>query len=327
VSPAVPAAESGARPALRRRAGTPGAAYRPRRFLVLSLLPALVLYSVFMFVPLLYALQLSLYQGEGFVLDRFVGLQNFVNLFTASPYRERFVNAFGNNFLFFGVMMLAQNVGGLFLAVLLTSRVRLTRLFRTVFFLPLTLSPLIVGVLWMLILNPTWGILPKALRLAGLGAWAQPWLGLPETALPAIALINSWQWVGLAMMFFIAGIEAIPAEIFDAAKVDGAAGWRLFGRVTFPLLLPIFGMVSVLTFIGNFTAFDIVYAMATSEAHPNYATDIFGTFFYRTAFGRVMGGAQDVGMASAIATVMFAIIFTVTAAWQLVRRGQARDFT
>jgi raffinose/stachyose/melibiose transport system permease protein len=280
-----------------------------------------------MFLPLVYALRLSLYQGDGLVLDRFVGLQNFVNLFTTSPYRERFVNAFANNFLFFGVMMLGQNVGGLFLAVLLTSRLRLKRLFRTVFFLPLTLSPVIVGVLWMLILNPTWGIFPKLLRLAGLGAWAKPWLGLPETALPAIALINSWQWVGLAMMFFIAGIEAIPAEIFDAAKVDGAAGWRLFTRVTFPLLLPIFGMVSVLTFIGNFTAFDIVYVMATTEAHPNYATDIFGTFFYRTAFGRVMGGAQDVGMASAIATVMFAIIFSVTVSWQLVRRGQARDFT
>jgi raffinose/stachyose/melibiose transport system permease protein len=327
VAQAVPAMGHGVLAALRRRAAARGPAHRARWFLVLSLLPALVLYLVFMFLPLVYALRLSLYQGDGLVLDRFVSLQNFVNLFTASPYRERFVNAFANNFVFFGVMMLVQNVGGLFLAVMLTSNLRLKRLFRTVFFLPLTLSPVVVGVLWMLILNPTWGILPKFLRLVGLGVWAQPWLGLSDTALPTIALINSWQWIGLAMMFFIAGIEAIPAALFDAAKVDGAAGWRLFTQVTFPLLFPIFGMVSVLTFIGNFTAFDIVYAMATTEAHPNYATDIFGTFFYRTAFGRVMGGAQDVGMASAIATVMFAIIFVVAASWQLVRRGQARDFT
>jgi raffinose/stachyose/melibiose transport system permease protein len=327
VRDAVSAAENKVPSALRRRAAAVGPVHGSRRFLALSLLPALLLYSVFMFFPMVQALRLSLYQGEGFVLDRFVGLQNFVNLFSTSPYRERFINAFANNFLFFGIMMLGQNVGGLLLAVLLTSRLRLKQFFRTVFFLPLTLSPLIVGVLWMLILNPTWGIVPKLLRMAGLHGWAKPWLGLPETALPTIALINSWQWIGLAMMFFIAGIEAIPAEVFDAAKVDGAAGWRLFARVTFPLLFPIFGMVSVLTFIGNFTAFDIVYAMATTEAHPNYATDIFGTFFYRTAFGRVMGGAQDVGMASAIATVMFVIIFTVTASWQLIRRGKAQDFT
>jgi raffinose/stachyose/melibiose transport system permease protein len=327
VAQAVPATERGVPATLRRRTAARGTVYRARGFLLLSLLPALLLYVVFMFLPLVYALRLSLYQGDGLVLDRFVGLQNFVNLFTASPYRERFLNAFANNFLFFGVMMLAQNVGGLFLAVMLTSNLRLKRFFRTVFFLPLTLSPVVVGVLWMLMLNPTWGIVPKFLRLVGLAAWAKPWLGLPETALPTIALINSWQWIGLAMMFFIAGIEAIPPELFDAAKVDGASGWRLFARVTFPLLFPIFGMVSVLTFIGNFTAFDIVYVMATTEAHPNYATDIFGTFFYRTAFGRVMGGAQDVGMASAIATVMFVVIFLVAAGWQLVRRGQARDFT
>lgn len=299
--------------------------HRPRVFVAASLLPAVLLYAVFMFFPLVFALRLSLYQGEGLVLDRFVGLENFVNLFTSSPHQERFFNAFRNNFVFFGIMMLAQNMGGLFLAVLMTSRLRAARLFRTIFFLPLTLSPLIVGVLWLLILNPTWGILPKLMRLAGFGAWAKPWLGLSETALPLIALINSWQWIGLAMMFFIAGIEAIPSDLFDAAKVDGAAGWRLFSRVTFPLLLPIIGMVSVLTFIGNFTAFDIVYAMATTEAHPNYATDIFGTFFYRTAFGRVWGGAQDVGMASAIATVMFGIICAGVVAWLLFRRGQTRE--
>jgi raffinose/stachyose/melibiose transport system permease protein len=256
---------------------------RRRLTWVLFLLPALAVYVVFMAYPLFSSMRLSLYTGPGLVPERFVGLQNYVDLFTNPLWRDRFMNALGNTFLFFAIHMLVQNTLGLLFASLLANPFRGRSVFRALIFAPATLSVLVTGFLWSLILNPQWGAVNQALEAVGLKAWARPWLGDKTLALPVISLVSSWQWVGLPTMIFLAGLLNIPDELIEAARVDGASAWTAFWQVKLPLLSPVIGIVSVLTFVGNFNAFDVIFAMASARGAPAYRTDLLATFFYRTA--------------------------------------------
>lgn len=290
--------------------------------IVVFLLPAVVVYTLFMIYPLLDSLRLSLYapapqaaQTEQAGAPRsagtgeiFVGLANYQRLFTDPNYAPRLWGAVRNNFVFFAIHMLVQNPIGLLLATLLTSNLtRFKAVFRTIFFMPTVLSFVLVGFIWSIIFNPLWGIAGDILTAVGLESWVQPWLGLESTALPTVSLISVWQFIGIPMMLFTAALLNIPDEVIEAARVDGASAWAVFWRIKFPLILPSVGIVTVLTFVGNFNAFDLIYTMQTALAGPNYATDILGTFFYRTFFGfQLQAGNPTMG--AAIAGVMFMII-------------------
>ncbi|GAB4450024.1 MAG: sugar ABC transporter permease [Anaerolineae bacterium] len=285
------------------------AARRPRRFYILVfVLPAFILYSVFMAFPLLDSLRLSLYQEQAGGPDVFVGLANFERLFNDPVWSERFWNALRNNFVFFAVHMLVQNPIALLLAALLTTRgVRGVALFRTILFAPTTLSFVIIGFIWQLMLSPLWGILNNPAKTLGLPT---PLLGQTQSALVTVSLVSVWQFVGLPMMLFSAALISISEELIDAARVDGATGWQTFWRVRFPLILPTVGIVGILTFVGNFNAFDLIYTMQGALAPPNFGTDILGTFFYRTTFGGGATQRPNPIMGTTIATIMFLIILT-----------------
>ncbi|MDW7673947.1 MAG: sugar ABC transporter permease [Bacillota bacterium] len=279
------------------------------------LLPALTLYTLFMAYPLIMSLGMSLYEWKGYGPTTFVGLANFKKLLFLEPFSTRFFNALTNNIKFFAYTTLFQNVVALFLAVLLTKKLRGTEFYRTVYFMPVTLSVLIVGFIWTLILNPTWGVLNKGLEFIGLVSWAKPWLGDPNLALPVIAFVNSWQFIGLPIMMFVAGIRAIPEELFEAARIDGCNEWQVFRNVTLPGLVPVIGLVMILTLVGNFSSFEIIYSMAGTLAGPNYATDVLGTLFYRTSFSSISGAPPSMGMGAAIAVFMFTIICAGVLSW------------
>ncbi|MEF9975074.1 MAG: sugar ABC transporter permease, partial [Clostridia bacterium] len=272
------------------------------------ILPALIIYTVFMLVPLVASLGLSLFEWSGYGGKTFVGMRNFVRLFGEYPYNARLWNALSNNIYFFVITMIVQNFVALVLAVLLSRGIKGSGLYRTLFFAPSTVSVVIVGYIWLLIFNPTWGALNTMLKGAGLGALATPWLGRESTALTAIAIANAWQYTGIPMMLFIAGINAIPEVEYEAVSVDGGNEWHKFACVTLPNIIPILFVVSTMTFVGNFSAFEIIYAMEGTLAGPNYATDTLGTFFYRTAFGARTGSPAEMGMGAAIAAVMALII-------------------
>jgi raffinose/stachyose/melibiose transport system permease protein len=288
-----------------------GSRRKPRRyFLLVFLLPGLILYSVFLAFPLLDSLRLSLYH-ESRGVDTFVGLDNFNALFTDPIWSSRFENAFTNNVKFFAVHVFVQMPISILLASLLTSRrVQGVSIFRTIIFAPSLLSYVIVGFIWQLMLNPLWGIFDDMLRAIGLGRIIVPWLGDSRTALLTVSLVLSWQFMGLGVMIFSAALISIPDELLDAAMVDGANGWKIFWRVRLPLILPTIGLVFMLTFIGLFNAFDIVYIMQGQMAPPNFGTDILGTFFYRTAFGTGAFSVPNPTMGTTIATVVFFIILT-----------------
>lgn len=280
--------------------------------IVVFIAPAFLIYTVFMILPIVDSLRFSLYapSPENQQIDVFVGLQNYQSLLTEPQWNERLFGAIRNNFLFFAVHMLVQNPIGLLLASLISSsRIRGRSVYRTLIFLPTILSFVLVGFVWQIILSPLWGIAKDLLTSVGLPDLYQPFLGQESTALLTVALISVWQYVGIPMMLFTAALIGIPDEVIEAARVDGATAWTVFWRIKFPLILPTVGIVGVLTFVGNFNAFDLVYTMQTALANPNFATDLLGTFFYRTYFGFQTTSANP-AMGATIAGVMFLIILT-----------------
>lgn len=274
--------------------------------ILVFLAPALIIYSLFMVYPLLNSLRLSFFETTP-TEEFFVGIQNYIKLFTNDNYAPRFWGALGNNFVFFLVHLLVQNSIGLMLAALLTSGIKGSQTYRAILFLPTVLSVVIIGFIWQLILNPLWGVSQTILKLIGLGFLYKPWLGLPETALVTVSLISVWQWIGIPMILFYTALIGISEELVEASRVDGATGWQTFWRIKFPLILPSVGIVTILTFVGNFNAFDLIYTMKGANAGPEFSTDIMGTFFYRTFFGQQLQLGNPT-MGATIAAMMFLII-------------------
>ncbi len=277
--------------------------------IVLFLLPAFLLYTVFMIWPLVQSMIFSTFEFKGLARGAFVGLANFRELFTRFPLNEQLPRAFMHNGVFFIGTMLIQNTLGLLFALLLSKAPFGKRFFQTVYTMPYLISALVVGYLWSLMLNPLFGPVNQILKLIGLSDLARPWLGDPATALPVIILVNAWQWMGFPMLLFAAGLANIGNDIREAATIDGANAWQLFRRIELPLLTPVIGIITVLTFIGNFNAFGIVWALGGVGGEPAGSTDVLGLVFYRTAF---RGGVDAFGLASALAVLMFLFIFGIS---------------
>nr|WP_248930892.1 sugar ABC transporter permease [Paenibacillus hamazuiensis] len=278
----------------------------------LFLLPALLFYAMFMIYPIFQALLNSFFSWKGLTRGSFIGLQNFIRLFTESPFKETFVRALGHNVIFFIGTMLAKLVVAFILALLINSKIRGKELFKTLFFIPKLLSVIVVGYLFSLILNPTYGALNTFLGAIGLEELAKPWLGDPNTALYAIILVNSWYGLGFAVLIFLVGLQAISPEVYEAARIDGASGLTMVYKITVPLAMPSIMIMSILTFIGAFETFELIFAMQGSSGGPYYSTDVLGLYFYRLAFGSVSGG-ESIGLGSALAVVLLILISAATA--------------
>ncbi len=276
---------------------------RLKPHILVFLAPAVAVYTAVMIVPLFRTLLLA-FETDG----AYTGLANFRTLFLDPLWSVAFWNALGNNAWFFIIHMLVQNPIGVLLAAILSHpKLRFAALYRSAIFIPTILSFVIVGFAWKLILSPIWGIAPSMLDAVGLKFLFAPWLGKEEYALTTLALISVWQFVGIPMMLIYAALLTIPEEILEAAETEGVTGWAQFWKIKLPLILPSIGIISILTFVGNFNAFDLIYSAQGALAGPNYATDILGTFLYRTFFGFQLQ-LGDRNMGAAIATAMFLII-------------------
>jgi len=275
--------------------------------ILVFLAPAVIIYSLFMVIPLINSLRLSFYEIGPQNQTTFVGLDNYINLFTNVNFAPRFWGALRNNVVFFLIHMLVQNTIALLLAALLASGGRGRGFYRSTLFMPTILSVVIIGFIWNLILSPLWGVAETMLSWVGLEQLFKPWLGLESTALVTVSLISVWQFVGIPMILFYAALIGIPEELTEAARVDGASGWATFWRIKFPLILPTVGIVGILTYVGNFNAFDLIYTIKGANAGPNFSTDIMGTFFYRTYFGQQLQLGNP-SMGATVAAMMFVII-------------------
>ncbi|GAA1923934.1 sugar ABC transporter permease [Microbacterium aoyamense] len=282
------------------------------RLLALFVVPALAVYVLFSVYPLLSSVGLSFFDSDS---GSFAGLANYDRLFTDPYISERFWNALRNSVEFFLIHLIVELPIGLLMAALLTSNaIRRSRgVYRTLLFIPATLSVVIVGFVWRLIISPLWGLV------------SFPLLGNSLTALPTISLMSVWQYVGIPMIFLYTALIAIPDDIVEAARIDGTSSWALFWRIKFPLIAPQFGLIVILTYIWTFNGFDIVYALNGSAPGPNYSTDILGTMFYRTFFGS-SGQVADPDLGATIASVVFFIILVTTAAYFVVLQRRIKTY-
>ena len=285
------------------------------------LVPAAVLYTTFVLHPAGSAFVLSLYDWTGIGTDRtFVGLANFREMLGS----EEFWGALGHTVVFFLAIVAFQSTVGLFLALQLHARPRFHTVYRVLLFLPVTLSLVNTGFIWQLMLSAQFGLVNPALRAIGLGALARPWLADPVTALPSVILVQAWQWMGLPVVVFLAGLQGVPQELLEAGEIDGTGPWTRFRHIVFPQLAPAFTAMTTLAFIRMFKVFDIVYVLEGPTGSPVGRTSTLGTVIYSSAFGT--GGAYSTSfrmsyaMAIAVSSSLALLVLLAALLWGLRRR-------
>ncbi|MBM3189786.1 MAG: sugar ABC transporter permease [Chloroflexi bacterium] len=271
------------------------------RLIIPFLLPSLFLYALFVLFPYAQAMYISLTKWTGVTrYPEFVGLRNFAKLLGDRHYW----NALSHNVIY--LLILPPLIIGFsfFLAFVLTQGIRFGKLFRIVFFFPQVMSVVAVGVLWNFVYHPTMGLLNGFLKL--LGVQNPPaWMGNPNTALPGIAAVVIWQAIGFYMVFFIAGMEAIPMTFYEVCRIEGASGWQTFWKVTLPLLWENVRVALVFLAIGALEMFGITQTM--TEGGPSRATDVLATYLYQNAFTH-----SNFGYATAIAVTLFFLILVLS---------------
>lgn len=270
------------------------------------MLPAALMMGIFMLLPAMAALGYSLFEWNAFTRGKFVGIDNFVRL-ASDTYRGQFLNALWHNVATFLVVLVVQNALALALAAALYRRPWGFRFFRGTVFLPVILSLVITGYLWQLFLHPLFGPLTKlvmgTLQLENFAP-----LGDNNLALGTAIVISIWRNLGFPTLVFLAGMNAIPDDLYKAAELDGASELQTFWNVTLPLLGPSFTIVVVLTFIGAMEWFDLPYVIGGPTGNPGNALDTLALMFYRLSFGDGSAAVTDVGLGAAVSVVLFVIV-------------------
>jgi multiple sugar transport system permease protein len=277
--------------------------------------PAISFIFIFFFLPVLAALLLSFSDFDIYALGnpdhlRFIGLQNYVHLL----HNPLFWKALGNTFYFVlvgGPLSVAVSLGA---ALLINAKlVRFKGIFRTAFFVPVVTTLVAVAVVWRYLYHPHYGLLNYGLGLLGLDPI--DWLGDPNWAMPAIILLAIWKNFGYNMIIFIAGLQSIPEHLYEAARIDGANAWHQFWHVTLPMLSPTFLFIGIITMIGYFQLFAEPYVM--TQGGPSNSTVSVVLLMYEEGFRW-----WNMGYASAVAFILFAIIMSATLLQLTLRKGK-----
>jgi raffinose/stachyose/melibiose transport system permease protein len=245
---------------------------------VIWLAPAVILYLVFKILPLIAGLYLSVLDWNGIDPAKFVGPNNYLDFFNDDLVGQ----ALGNNVLYALGTVTGKMILSLFLALLLNQALRGRSVYRTALFMPVVMSFVVVSILWAWLYNPQFGLVNQILQALGLKFLIQDWLGSPTMALPSLMIVDIWKWYGFHMVIFLAGLQTIPAELYEAASIDGASRWDNFWRITFPLLQPVMLVNVTISLMGAFNVFDIPYIM--TEGGPGNATLVMALHIYIRGF-------------------------------------------
>lgn len=262
-----------------------------------------MVYVWFVLWPTVQAFQYSTTDWDGLSADfSWVGLENYRTLITGDSV---FARAIGNSLAFMLVVVIGQTILSLALAVALLRSTRISIALRALFFFPTVLSSVAVAFIWSFVYDPTFGLANRLLMAVGLGSWQQPWLGDQQMAIYYLALVQIWFHAGQMMVVYIAGLQQIPQELYDAAALDGAGRWQQFRHLTFPLVQPATVIVVAYTTIQSFKAFDLI--IASTGGGPNHATEILATLIYDSAFRNF-----EMGYAAAQSVIFMVIIAAIT---------------
>lgn len=275
------------------------------------MLPTLLLYILFQGYPIITSAWYSMLDWSGMTMNAtFVGLQNFKELLADPLFRNSVANSF--KYMIFSVPI--QLILSLVIAYILTSIIRKgATVFRTMYFIPVITTASIVGIIMIFIFGGT-GPINQVLALLGIDTIN--FLGDEKTALFTVVLIGIWKDLGTYMIYWIAALQSVSQDVYEAAKIDGAGKFRTFTDVVFPLILPIGGVIAVLCVIGSLKVFDIVQTM--TNGGPYFATDVVATFVYRTAYSSTTGSPR-LGYASAAALLFGLMVVTIGVVLNLVK--------
>ncbi len=279
------------------------------------LAPAIVLIAVYIVYPILNSLYLSMFDWNGIdPVKTFVGMGNWQALLADKV----FWGAFRNNIIIVVLSIAIQLPLGMLIAVALAETKWLTRLFRTVFFLPMLMSSVAIGILFIYILDPFFGVLAGIAEL--FGGVAPHLLGETGTALITVILVICWQYTPFYMVLFIAALSTVSADIKEYSMIDGATSAQYYLRIAIPIIKNNIITAAVLSLIGSLKYFDLIYVLTAGG--PNHATELMATYMYKTAF---TSGAKGYGSTIAMALFLIVMVFSILANWlprKLGKRGE-----
>ena len=232
--------------------------------------PAAIIFIIFYVIPFIWVFQLGMYEWDGILPTKvFVGLGNFKEIFFEDKiWWQSMLNAGWITF----IALTFQNVLAFLLAWACDREIKLKNFYRLIFFIPPVLSEVVVGLVWQWILDGNYGLLNHWLAQLGLGNLARNWLSDPSTALSTVAIVHSWKGFGWGFLIFLAGLQTIPHELYEAARVDGANAWYCFRKITLPLMVPVAVLVGILTVLGTMQGFVLIIAM--TDGGPAYHTQV-----------------------------------------------------
>jgi raffinose/stachyose/melibiose transport system permease protein len=273
--------------------------------------PAILLFSIFFVLPLVQGIKISLTDWSGTSPTyNFIGLQNFIDFFQD----DRALHALKITLIFGLISPVLLNIFGLIYALVLDVKLIGRGIIRTIVYLPAIISPLIMGYIWLIMLNSQGGAIPAILENIGLSSLYKDWLGDPKEAIWVIIIVNLWQFLGGAMIIYLAGLQSVSSEIKEAAKIDGANYWKSLRYIILPLLIPSIRINVIINIIGSLSVFDIIVSL--TNGGPGYWTESLSMYIYRASF------EGQTGYATAVAIIMFLVVLIpVTGALKLLNKA------
>lgn len=275
-----------------------------KKAICIFVLPAMILFSILIILPIFFSLYFSTLDWNGVGKGTFIGLENFSNLFIDNT--DGFIKSIRNSFILAFLSIFVQLPIALAIALTLARGVKGAKFFRTVYFVPVTISTVVIGQLWMKVYHPEYGLLNVLLENVGLDSLRNQWLGNTKTALLAVFIPIVWQYVGYHMLLMFAAAKSVPDEIYESAQIDGAGELTTAFKITIPLIKPMLRVCVIFATIGSFKSFDLVYVL--TNGGPMHATDMPTTLMYNTIF---VQGLFGYGSSMAIFVILECFLFTL----------------
>lgn len=278
---------------------------RRNKFAILVfILPAAILFFAIIILPIFMSAQYSLLNWDGITDAKFIGINNYIELFTNKSIN--FSRTVGNAFVFAGLSVFIQLPIALGLSLLLGRGIKGERFFVTVFFIPVLLSTTVIGQLWLKIYHPQYGIVNTFLKTVGLDTWCKTWLGDAKYALAACFIPMLWQYVGYHMLLMYAGIKSLSPDVREAAKIDGASEGQLARYITIPMIKSTIRMCVIFAVTGSLKAFDLIYVL--TGGGPNHVSELPSITMIDLIFGR---GRYGIGSTAAVFIIFICFFFAV----------------
>lgn len=296
---------------------------------LLFILPGFILYCIFVIYPIISAAMNSLFKWNGIGPKTFVGLQNYIDLFTNKVLLSQLINAFKNSITIFLFTVLFVIPLQIIFAYMIYSKTKGHSLLQAVIFSPQFISTPVIVFIFTLLLDSNIGFFNLLLTKLGLDFLAKPWLGMPSLGIYIVWLMISWAGFGVGMIFFIGAMKMLPTDCLEAAYIDGAGYWRRLVTVVIPQIKTTILNLVLISYVTSMTIFDFSYILGGVAGGINGSVDVMSLFFYRIAFGdnNPMGGNLDensIGMGTTVAVVLFLLIFIVAffQVYLMTRKGE-----